>query len=188
MMNMVAKEIIEKRKVQIDVVDTKTACLPIYYLATNVGQKIIDGKSYQTIYDELMEEIEKTKVLVKVDTLDYLAKGGRLPKAIALMANVVSFKPVLTLKNGKIKIVKKAMGKKKSLSAFIENIKILAKDKKNYYFALAGGDDKEELEKIKESLKEEIQGAKIFKDLKIPPVFGVHLGPGSLVASLFEIE
>ena len=43
-----------------------------------------------------------------------------------------------------------------------------------------------EIKIIKELLKDEIKNAKLFKEMPVPPVFGVHLGPKSLIVSIVD--
>lgn len=46
----------------------------------------------------------------------------------------------------------------------------------------------EEIKIMKELLKDEIKNAKLFKEMPVPPVFGVHLGPKSLLVSVVDCE
>lgn len=49
-------------------------------------------------------------MLALLDTLEYVKKGGRLGTAAAAFGTLLSIKPVLTVENGKIKILGKARG------------------------------------------------------------------------------
>ena len=92
------------------------------------------------------------------------------------------------MKDGEIKIAKKVIGRKKSFQEIAKIIKKKIKDKKEYSLAIGGGASFEEIKIIKELLKEEIKNAKIYKEMTVPPVFGVHLGPKSLLVSVVDYE
>lgn len=185
MMNL-AKNHIKNKDVSIDIIDTEIASLPIYFIATNAAKSALAGKNYQEIYKDALEDVKKANVFVRADTLYYLVKGGRLPKSIGKVASIMKFTPIFTMKDGEIKIAKKVIGKKKSFKEMAKIIKEKIQDKKEYILAIGGGDSLEEIKIIKELLKDEIKNAKLFKEMPVPPVFGVHLGPKSLLVSVVD--
>lgn len=185
MMNL-AKNHIENKDVSIDIIDTEIASLPIYFIATKAAKSALAGKNYQEIYKDAIEDVKKANVFVRADTLDYLVKGGRLPKSIGKVASIMKFTPIFTMKDGEIKIAKKVIGKKKSFKEMAKIVKEKIQDKKEYILAIGGGDSLEEIKIIKELLKDEIKNAKLFKEMSVPPVFGVHLGPKSLIVSVVD--
>ncbi|NVF12388.1 DegV family protein [Anaerococcus sp. AGMB00486] len=187
MMNL-AKDHIDNPNVEIDIINTKIASIPLYFVAKNAAIKAKNNEDYETIYKKVLEEIERVNILARVDTLDYLVKGGRLPKPVAQVASFVNFSPIFTMDGGEIKIAKKTIGKKKSFKEFVKLIKDMAKEEKDYILAIAGGESQKEIKDLKKELREEIEKAKIFKEFTIPPVFGVHLGPGSLLCSVLSFE
>lgn len=187
MMNL-AKNHIENKDVSIDIIDTEIASLPIYFIATKAAKSALAGKNYQEIYKDALEDVKKANVFVRADTLDYLVKGGRLPKSIGKVASIMKFTPIFTMKDGEIKIAKKVIGKKKSFKEMAKIVKEKIQDKKEYILAIGGGDSLEEIKIIKELLKDEIKNAKLFKEMSVPPVFGVHLGPKSLLLSIIDYE
>ena len=77
--------------------------------------------------EQIALELERVKLriclLARVDTLEYLMKGGRLSKTAALVGNVLHIKPVLSVEDGEIKVLGKARGSRQShnmLTEFIE--------------------------------------------------------------------
>ncbi len=66
---------------------------------------------------EIVARIEKDKTRVNVmavlSTLEYLKRGGRISAAVAFAGTVFSIKPVVSIVEGEVKLVGKAMGSKK---------------------------------------------------------------------------
>lgn len=64
--------------------------------------------------DELKEELDRFAPRVEasfiLDRLDYMVKGGRCSGAAALGANLLSLKPCIEVKDGKMSVVKKYRG------------------------------------------------------------------------------
>lgn len=76
---------------------------------------------------EIAEELERVKprvcLLARVDTLDYLVRGGRLSKTAAIAGSLLHIKPVLSVEDGEIKVLGKARGSRQSdnmLTQFIQ--------------------------------------------------------------------
>ena len=67
---------------------------------------------------EIVEELERVKprirLLARVETLEYLMKGGRLSKTAAIAGTVLQIKPVLSVEDGEIKVLGKARGSRQS--------------------------------------------------------------------------
>ena len=75
-----------------------------------------------TIAAELRAYTEKVEASFLVDKLDYLVKGGRCSSAAALGANLLSLKPCIEVKDGKMTVVKKYRGNyTKCLSSYVRD-------------------------------------------------------------------
>ncbi len=66
--------------------------------------------------DDIVHRLEvrrnQIKILALLDTLEYVKKGGRMGTAAAAFGTLLSIKPVVTLENGKLKVLGKARGSK----------------------------------------------------------------------------
>ena len=75
---------------------------------------------------EIAEELEQVKsricLLARVDTLEYLMRGGRLSKAAAIAGNLLHIKPVLCVEDGEVKVLGKARGSRQSDNMLTEFI------------------------------------------------------------------
>ena len=63
---------------------------------------------------------EGHKLLFTVNTLEYLAKGGRIGRAAALAGSILNVKPILTIRDGEVVPLKKVRGNHKAFAAFQE--------------------------------------------------------------------
>ena len=76
---------------------------------------------------EIARELERVKkrvcLIARVDTLEYLIRGGRLGRTAAIAGTLLQIKPVLSVENGEVKVLGKARGSRQSnnmLTEFIE--------------------------------------------------------------------
>ncbi len=75
--------------------------------------------SLKAALDEFVTHVEASFL---VDKLDYLVKGGRCSSAAALGANLLSLKPCIEVKDGKMVVVKKYRGNyAKCLAAYVKD-------------------------------------------------------------------
>ena len=75
---------------------------------------------------EIADELERVKsricLLARVDTLEYLMRGGRLSKTAAIAGTLLHIKPVICVENGEIKVLGKARGSRQSDNMLTEFI------------------------------------------------------------------
>ncbi len=79
--------------------------------------------SAQEIYDKCLERIPAVQASFFVDTMEYLYKGGRCSGLASFFATALKLKPSLLLKDGKIVVGKKYMGKAGAIvDKYVDNI------------------------------------------------------------------
>lgn len=175
----------EKTDSNIKIIDTNTATIAAIYPVIKSAEYAKEGMSLDEIYNKSLDNLKYENVSGVVKNLDALSRGGRLPKAIAKLGNLISFSPVLCIEDGEISLIKKVTGKKKSYKEFIKHIKNLCKNYDSYQLILGGADSNEAIEIVKEGLEDEISKASDFKIIDVTPVIGVHLGDGVVFCSVF---
>ena len=69
------------------------------------------GASASEIYSELVALRKRLRLFVRVDTLEYLKRGGRISKTSALIGGLLGIRPILTLNGeGRLETVGKPRG------------------------------------------------------------------------------
>lgn len=76
---------------------------------------------------EIAKELEsfrsRIRLLACLDTLEYLARGGRLPKTAANIGTVMKVKPIITIvEDGEIKVVKKVIGQQRAMNEMVSEV------------------------------------------------------------------
>lgn len=86
-------------------------------LSTGIGQLVLDsaemarkGMDAKAIFHEIDAKKEKLDVSFVINTLEYLRMGGRCSTLAALGANLLSLKPCIEVKDGKMGVGKKYRG------------------------------------------------------------------------------
>lgn len=189
MMDMMKEEFVEENPdSRIKIIDTNTATIAAIYPVIKAAIYAKDGMGLDEIYKKSLDNLKYCNVAGVVKNLDALVRGGRLPKTIAKLANLISFSPVLCIEDGEIKLIKKVTGKKKSYKELIKYLKKLCKKYKDYQIIIGGADSSDEIEILKEGLSREIENALDFKIIDVTAVIGSHLGDGVIFCSIFPIN
>jgi DegV family protein with EDD domain len=92
-----------------------------------------EGKDIDTIFNHL-EDIKKKRDIVEygvLETLKYLEKNGRIGKAKAWIANLFSFKPIISAKDGVLEPIAKVRTNEQALKQIISRIKNDLKNRNN---------------------------------------------------------
>lgn len=178
-MRMAAEELKEEypdRKIII--VDTLCACmgeaLLLYY--------VLKRKSEGLTVEEAAEWAEEHKLNichnVTIDDLYHLQRGGRVSKTAAVLGSIVQIKPMIHMDNeGKLQVIGKERGRKKSLQKIVERAAEQAKGWENDLIMITHGDCIEDAEYVAELVRKKMRISNILIN-NIGTVIGSHTGPG----------
>lgn len=146
------------------------------------------GKTSDQIIVELKEKEPSASIYALFRTLKYVVKGGRFNKYKGLIGAFLHINPICHMDNGEIQIVDKVRGKKKSLDALTRVTKEEIANSKDYMLVVFSGNNKDEIDSLKENLEDEIRNAKVFLETVLTPVLGVHAGPGCIGTSVLKLD
>jgi DegV family protein with EDD domain len=137
------------------------------------------GKGLTEIADVVRKMVSNTKLLILFDTLEYLAKGGRIGKAKSLLGSLLNVKPLLTLKDGEFVPVTQVHSHSKGKEKLLEFVSS-AKDIEDLavFYTTIPDEAKELATSITAIPKDRIVVAQVGSAL------GVHGGPGALGIAL----
>ena len=114
-----AQEDMPEKKVH--VFDSESASAGETYIALMIHDLIAAGKSFEQIVELVEEKIRSMHTLFVLDSLDNLVKNGRISRTVALLANVLSIRRLMSDDgHGAIKNISKARGIKGALGQMVE--------------------------------------------------------------------
>lgn len=106
---------------RIHVFDSESASAGETYLALMLRDLIEAGQSFEEIVAAVEEKIRSLHTLFVLDSLDNLVKNGRVNRAVALIAGMLSIRLVMSDDgSGAIKQIGKARGIKAALSQMVD--------------------------------------------------------------------
>lgn len=170
------------------IVDSKTVAVGAGIL-TELALSLADmGLSAKEIYERLEREKEKILVVALVDTLEYLHRGGRISKTVALAGGLLNIKPVLSITDGEIKMLGKARGSKQGNNLLVTEIeKAGGVDfSKPILLGYTGLNDTLLKKYIEDSASLWEQSGQTLRYTPIGSVIGTHAGPGAIGVAFFK--
>ncbi len=88
--------------INVRVIDSRHVSLAEGYLTLKATEMADAGKTLDEIEAEIRRLMPKILVYGTLDTLENLKKGGRIGAAQALLGSLLSFKPVIEVRDGKV--------------------------------------------------------------------------------------
>jgi DegV family protein with EDD domain len=118
--HVAAKEIAPER---IHLVDTATVSAGLMLLVRAALQDIAAGKDAGAVADMARKRSAKVTILVLLDTLTYLQRGGRVGRAQALVGSLLKVKPLLTMKGGEVAPLARVRSQHQGVDRIIAELK-----------------------------------------------------------------
>jgi len=165
---------------QVRVVDTRTVSAAVAILALAVQRRLERGTSDEEI-DALVERYRRDHgLLFTVDTLDYLARGGRIGRAAALAGSLLNVKPILTIEDGEVVPLKRVRGQQRVLEELRAIFAASAPDAPTLHVGMAHAAAPERLQMLEALVEATRPAAQIDGAVPLGAVVGTHAGPGTL--------
>jgi len=147
------------------------------------------GWAKEAIMERLEGVRENTEVIYTLDTLEYLAHGGRIGRVQALASSLLNIKPIIRVdrEDGKYSTVSKGRTLRKTMSMMVDHLAEMYQDDSPLWVSVMHGQMAEKADEFAEMLKERLDIAKL-ETLRISPVLGVHTGPGIVGATVIPMR
>jgi DegV family protein with EDD domain len=145
------------------------------------------GWAMDRINERLGKIREKTEVIYTLDTLEYLARGGRIGRVKALAGALLNLKPVIRVDtDGKYSTVTNGRTLTKSMTAIVDHLHEKYQNTPLWVTVLHGR-FAEKADALSNEIKQKLNIAKM-EVQRISPVLGVHTGPGIVGVAVVPME
>jgi DegV family protein with EDD domain len=171
-------------EVDIHIVDTQTISCNLGSLVLVADDMAKAGKAADEIVARLNDMIPRGRIYFLVDTLEYLAKGGRIGGAKKLLAELLEIKPILQVKNGQVEAFEQQRTKKRALARLVEVVTESCKGGEDAHLCVLQVEAEKEAQALVEELKSRIPVTNI-PIYELPPAIVVHAGPKAMGVGFF---
>lgn len=169
---------------KIEVIDSGLVSLGTGFLVQAASRAAAAGATVEEIKQLVHDMMPRVHILIVLDTLEYVRRGGRIGRARAFLGSVLKVKPLLSIRDGEVAPEERIRTKK----GVMEKLYQIATSYPNVVeLGIAYSTNAHDAEELRQKLAAGVPGARI-EISRLGPVLGVHGGPGVLGLGVLQGE
>jgi DegV family protein with EDD domain len=170
---------------RLDVIDSLSTSIGLQLMVEEAAAAAASGAGRQELVARMLEIRDRLYVLFVVDTLEYLAKGGRIGNAKALLGTLLKVKPILILQDGAIEALEQVRTKRKAVAEMLDLVEEhLDGTGPKARVAITHALVPEEAEEVRDEIMRRL-GCERASISTVGPVVGTHTGPGVVAVAAY---
>ena len=173
---------------EVHVVDSKSVTIGESLLVLYALRLADEGLGAAEIAEKVAASVDRVCLLALLDTLEYLRRGGRIPKSVGMIGEVLSIKPVVGVEDGEVVMLGKARGSKNGRNQLHQQVEKHGIDFTMPVLLGYTGLSQKLLKKYLDDNRAIWEGVVAEEDLPITSVgatIGTHVGPGAIALAFF---
>jgi len=178
----------EGRRATFDVLDCGTAAGAQGLIVLAAARAAAAGEGLVKVSEVATSVMAKTNLVAFVDTLYYLAKGGRVPKAVGWANTLIKIRPLFQIKplSGEANVIRVARTRADAVEQLVGVVKKAAKGKAIHAMVMHSS-ALMEAEHLRDRLVAELRCNRTYIS-DFTPAMGIHSGPGVLGVAFYSDE
>jgi DegV family protein with EDD domain len=164
---------------KIEVIDSLTGSMALGWPLIKVAQLAKEDNALETCKTYLEKALENVGILLLVDTLEFLHRGGRIGGAQRFLGTALNFKPILEVTGGVFEGLERVRTRVKALNRLVDLLIERINGREPVYLGVLHAKAPEIAEELLARVNEKINVAQSIIT-EIGPAVGVHLGPGTV--------
>jgi uncharacterized protein len=168
------------RGIPVHVVNSRNLSASEGLLVLRVAEALEAGKPLSEVVKKAEEWVSKTHILVDVQTMKYMVRGGRVSPLKGWLAQILNLKPIITLdEEGQAAGEGKSFSRRSNMKKIIRKMEQFSKNRPVWKYAVVHADNPGRAQKYAEELTLVLQQPPAYI-LPLAPVVGVHNGIGAV--------
>lgn len=167
-------------KFPVRVIDSCSISMGAGLIALSAARMSADGKGLEDVALLTHDLVSRTRVYGAIDTLDYLRKGGRISGGRAMLGSLLSFKPIIEMRDGKVEAESRQRTRSRSLRYVVDKVRQHEHIEQLALLNAAAPDFATFQDMMAEVFPREDT---ILAD--VGPIIGAHSGPGTVGVTFF---
>ena len=173
---------------EVHLVDSKNVTIGQSLLVLYALRLVDEGLGAAEIAEKVEAVVGRVCLLALLDTLEYLKRGGRIPKSVGAIGELLSIKPVVGVEGGEVVMLGKARGSKNGRNQLHQQVEKHGIDFTMPVLLGYTGLSQKLLKKYLDDNRAIWEGVVAEEDLPITSVgatIGTHVGPGAIALAFF---
>lgn len=169
------------------IVDSETTSMAMGFITLAAAKAAAEGQTGAQVAQLARAAVSRVGLVLTMETLKYLQRGGRIGPAQAFVGGVLDLKPILQVRDGIVQPVERVRSKKKAIQRLIELVRERVAGKSDIRLAaihaLAEAEAKEMLAAAQAQLGSAVVEAMV---TDVAATVAVHTGPGTVGLAFSE--
>jgi DegV family protein with EDD domain len=170
--------------VPIEVMACTTAAAGVGLVALAAAREAAAGKSFEEVKAVAGDVMSRVYLFAAIDTLQYLAKSGRVPQAAAMVNEWLDIKPVFTINHADPHTVALPRTMESAMDRIIKLMQKANGKGKGLHVAVMHADVLERAKALRDRIVKKFDCREVYIT-EFTPVMGVHAGPGVIGAAFY---
>jgi DegV family protein with EDD domain len=172
----------ERPEVRIETLDTLTIATAQAIIAIRAAEDAARGLPFDQIMANARTLMPKPRILISLETLEYLQKGGRIGRARALLGSLLHIKPILTVVDGEVAPKDRARTRAKAIERILDLMAEYAQGRPFGHVGVLHAASPEAAGELRRALEQRFVVERLIAS-EIGPVIGTYVGPGAFAAT-----
>ena len=173
---------------RIEVIDSLNLSVGAGLIALRAAEAVQAGKTIDEVVQIALTAIENTSIYIGLESLEFAVRGGRVPKMVKKVADLIQMNPILTINEaGKLGTVGKTFGVRNRTDKLIKWVRKQLDNKHRYRFGVAYTTNRYEAERIAAKLRADVGDENVLVT-QVGPALSVHAGPGTMAIVVQKLE
>lgn len=168
------------KKIPIEIIDSHNISIAMSHPIIRAAEEARAGKGLAEIKTMVEDMLARTQILAVLDTLEYVRRGGRIGGARAFLGNMLSVKPIISLKDGKVVPIEQPRTRNKAYARVAQ----LLHEMEPIEWLCVAESNEEVGQQLAQALKAVYQGE--IPRNKLGAVLGTHTGPGTAAVAVIK--
>jgi DegV family protein with EDD domain len=168
--------------VSIEIIDSLSISVGMNYAIQQAARLARDGKSLAEVAAAVEDILKRTQILAVLDTLEYVRRGGRIGGARAMLGNMLSFKPIVSLKEGEVVPVEQPRTRNKAYARIAQMLSEMGPVE-----LVSIAESNEEVGQQLSAVIREVYSGEL-PIYRLGAVLGTHTGPGTAAIALVKAK
>ena len=163
----------------IEIIDSHTTAMELGFHVLAAARAAEEGASLEECKAVAVRAQEHTGVILTVNTLEFLHRGGRIGGASRWFGTALRIKPVLEVRDGLVQPLEKVRTRSKALARVVEIVAERANGYTPVRLAAMHAHAEDDARQLLEQAAAQLQPIEALVS-DVSPVVGTHVGPGTV--------
>ena len=170
---------------RIRVMDSRSAAASLGFVALAAARAAASGGTLDDAIAAAQDLVPRIHMIGVLDTLDYLAKGGRVPRIAAWFSSMIQIKPLFGFYNGRVSQLGAVRTRRRALARLL----ILMRQRSNpgtpLHVAVFHSRSFRDAEQLAHQVQQEFQPVELYVT-EFSQVMSIHSGPGLVGLAFYD--